>query len=311
VKEAALSFFQCPACGGALSLEVRERAGEEIIRGEMACACGRRFPVEEGIAQFVTRDYTASFSFQWLAQNESPETEARSRLVKESFLERLGVRGEALHGKRLLDAGCGRGLLTVVLSDHAGEVVGMDLSDGVRVAAARTRGKAGVSILRGDILNPPLAAESFDGIFSMGVLHHTPDCKAAFLSLARLLRPGGVIGIWVYSAYSTYRNKASDFLRRFTTRMPKRLLYLLCHVAVPLHYLQLIPVLGAPFRIIPTAGEGPWRAKVLGTYDWYSPVYQSKHTFPEVFGWFQEAGLEKIQVHDWNICVSGRRPSSR
>jgi hypothetical protein len=59
----------------------------------------------------------------------------------------------------------------------------------------------------------------------------------------------------------------------------------------------------------PIAGEGPWRWKILGTYDWYSPRYQSKHTFPEVFGWFAEAGLENIQVHDWNICVSGRRPS--
>ena len=309
MKEAALGFLRCPECGGSLRLEVRERAGDEIILGEMSCHCGKRYPVEEGIAQFVSQGYTASFSFQWFAQKEGPETAALSRREKENFLKRLGIAPETLKGKRVLDAGCGRGTLTVVMSDHAGEAVGMDLSDGVRVAASRTRGKPGVSILRGDILTPPFGEECFDAILSMGVLHHTRDCKAAFLTLARRLKPGGIIGIWVYSAYSTYRNKASDFLRRFTTRMPPRLLYLLCHGAIPLHYLQEIPVLGAPFRVIPIAGEGPWRWKILGTYDWYSPTYQSKHTFPEVFGWFEEAGLEHIQVHDWNICVSGRRPS--
>ncbi|MCI0410118.1 MAG: methyltransferase domain-containing protein [Acidobacteria bacterium] len=308
MKEAALGFLMCPECSGSLRLEVRERAGDEIILGDLDCGCGKRYPIEEGIAQFMSQDYTASFSFQWFAQRDSPENATRSRRVKEDFLKCLGVEAEELKGKRVLDAGCGRGTLTEVLSDHAAEVVGIDLSDGVRVAASRTRGKAGVSILRGDILNLPLAEESFDGIFSTGVLHHTRDCKAAFLTLAQRLRPGGILGIWVYSAYSTYRNKASDFLRRFTIRMPPRLLYLLCHLAIPLYYLQKIPVLGVPFRVIPIAGEGPWRWKILGTYDWYSPTYQSKHSFPEVFGWFAEAGLEKIQVHDWNICVSGRRP---
>jgi hypothetical protein len=47
---------------------------------------------------------------------------------------------------------------------------------------------------------------------------------------------------------------------------------------------------------------------VLGTHDWYSPRFQLKHTFPEVFGWFEEAGLVEIRVHDWAIAVSGRRP---
>jgi hypothetical protein len=90
--------------------------------------------------------------------------------------------------------------------------------------------------------------------------------------------------------------------------MPQRLLYLLCHLAIPHYDLQEIPVLGVPFRVIPIAQEGPWRWKILGTYDGYFPAYQSKHTFPEVFGWFEEAGLGRIQAHDWNIGVSGRRP---
>ena len=310
MKAEAIRFLICPACHGALRLEAGQSEAGEILQGQLRCSCGAVYPVREGIAEFVQEKYTASFSFQWLAMKDSPENMQATRQVYVDFLARGGVDPEKLRGRRVLDAGCGRGALTALLSETAEESVGLDLSDGVRVAAGRTRGVPGVTILRGDILNPPLADSSFDAIFSFGVLHHTADCKGAFLQLARLLRPGGVIVIWVYSAYATTRNRLSDLLRSATTRMPRPLLYGLCHVAGPLYYLQKIPVLGLAFRLVPIAGDGNWRWRVLGTFDWYSPKYQSKHSFPEVYGWFEEAGLEDVRVHDWNICVSGRRPLS-
>jgi SAM-dependent methyltransferase len=310
LKAEAVRFLICPACHGALSLEAEQRDGEEVLRGSLRCSCGKAYPVCEAIAEFMGEKYAASFSFQWLAMEDTPESVQMARQDYLNFLARSDVNPERLRGRRVLDAGCGRGSFTALLSGYAQETVGLDLSDGVRVAAGRTRGVPGVTIARGDILNPPLADSSFDAIFSLGVLHHTSDCKAAFLRLAKLLRPGGIIVIWVYSAYPTTRNKLSDFYRLGTTRMPRPLLYALCHVAGPLVYLQEIPVLGLPFRLLPIAGEGNWRWRVLGTFDWYSPKYQSKHTFPEVSGWFKEAGLEDVRVHDWNICVSGRRPPS-
>jgi len=37
-----------------------------------------------------------------------------------------------------------------------------------------------------------------------------------------------------------------------------------------------------------------WR--VLDTFDWYSPWYQSKHTYEQVFRWFEGCGLEDLRV---------------
>jgi hypothetical protein len=53
--------------------------------------------------------------------------------------------------------------------------------------------------------------------------------------------------------------------------------------------------------------ENPtWR--VLDTFDWYSPWYQSKHTYEEVFRWFEDCGLENLRVIEQPIAVQGTRP---
>ena len=64
----------------------------------------------------------------------------------------------------------------------------------------------------------PFAPESFDYIYSIGVLHHTPDCEQAFKGLPRLLKPGGRIAIWLYSAYNPWY-RMSDVYRKWTRRM--------------------------------------------------------------------------------------------
>ena len=49
-----------------------------------------------------------------------------------------------------------------------------------------------------------------------------------------------------------------------------------------------------------------WR--VLDTFDWYSPYYQSKHTYEEVFRWFESCGLQDLHVAKVPISVQGVRP---
>jgi hypothetical protein len=49
---------------------------------------------------------------------------------------------------------------------------------------------------------------------------------------------------------------------------------------------------------------------VLDTFDWYSPWYQSKHTYEEVFRWFEDCGLEDLRVILEPIAVAGRKPAA-
>jgi SAM-dependent methyltransferase len=164
----------------------------------------------------------------------------------------------------------------------------------------------------------PFAPESFDYIYSLGVLHHTPDCEAAFRVLPGLLKPGGRIAIWLYSRYNKWY-KMSDVYRRVTRRMSPPLLHKLCYGVIPLYgvhqVLRKIPLVGRPASgaiayMIPMAFNPDPKWRVLDTFDWYSPWYQSKHTYEEVFRWFEQCGLEDLRVVQQPISVTGRKPAS-
>ena len=101
---------------------------------------------------------------------------------------------------------------------------------------------------------------------------------------------------------------SSSVQRFFTTRLPSRWLYALCHVAIPVYYLYRIPVF-YPLRLLTKIAMHPdpeWR--VLDTFDWYSPRYQWKHTYPEVQKWFEEAGLEDVRLLPHPVAFRGRKP---
>lgn len=97
-------------------------------------------------------------------------------------------------GGRILDAGCGPGLVAEALSQAGYRVVGIDLSAEM-IARARKRCAAygeRASFEQKSVFDPCLAGP-FDGAISRFVLHHTPDHFAFIRRQAELLRPGGVL----------------------------------------------------------------------------------------------------------------------
>lgn len=293
----------CPACRAVLP-EQGAWAADHI-----ACACGRRVPVVRGIPRFVPDDqYVGSFSFEWRTHAQTQLDGDESRESEEAFREKTGLTPEDVRGKRVLDVGCGMGRFSDVVSRWGGNVVSIDLSLAVESAFANLGQRGNVRVLQADVFQLPFAAASFDIVFSMGVLHHTPDCKRAFQSILPLVKPGGTVAIWVYGHVGAFRH-FSDFYRRFTTRLPHGLLHQLCRLSVPLYHLYRIPLLGRPFQtVFPISMHPKARWRVLDTFDWYAPRYQSHHTYPEVFRWFKEAGLADIDVLDFPVALRGTRP---
>ncbi|MDR3635726.1 MAG: class I SAM-dependent methyltransferase [Isosphaeraceae bacterium] len=247
-----------------------------------------------------------------------------------TFRNRTGLTFEELAGKRVLDGGCGMGRYLRVAAECGARVVGLDLSQAVLAARDLTAELPDVALVRGDLLRPPFTEGSFDHIYSLGVLDHTPDPRAAFLALARLLRPGGRIVIWVYSREKASLERLIRIHRAVSTRLPLGLLVALSRLMAPVGGLkrrlmasrwrpvERIGVLLNALTIGVSMHPDP-EVRVCDTLDWYAPRFLSRHTREEILGWFAEAGLEDVtdlspgQVfyhagQGNGINIAGRRP---
>jgi ArsR family transcriptional regulator len=96
---------------------------------------------------------------------------------------------------QVVDAGCGDGFLTELLSERFAEVLAVDHSP-QRLAEARKRVADGrVRFEAGEIEDLPLEDRSRDAVLLSMVLHHVPEIGAVLQEAWRVLRPGGTIVI--------------------------------------------------------------------------------------------------------------------
>ena len=309
MKPRLLLWLVCPKCSGDLKLRPRECRGEEILSGTLLCErCSMAYPIKRSIPRFVDSDsYAESFSFEWSLHRRTQFDSEASNESERTFIEKTGFTHDELQGRLVLDVGCGAGRFAEVTSRWSAEVICVDLSQAVDVACENLGVRSNVHFVQADVFRLPFRRGSLDEIYSIGALHHTPDCQGAFTRLPGLLKPGGSVAVWVYSR--ELDTAGTRFWRRLTLKLPKRLLYLLCYLSVPLYHFYKIPPLRLLLRNwLPTSTHPNWRWRLLDTFDWYSPLHQSKHSYPEVYAWFCEAGLENIRLLDVPIALQGTLP---
>lgn len=343
-----LEILVAPASGERLALE--GDANGQVTSGALVSPSGARFAVRDGVPRMVPQEDSSvsadegatqrSFGAKW-EQYSDDDKDKLADFQYRWFDKRFGFKDESdfehfLAGKRrILDAGTGPGLCAARcahLSDA--EVVGMDLSDSVTAAQGR-HSLPNLDYVQGDILNPPFSPETFDFVVADQVLHHTPDCVGAFRAMAELVAPGGQIAVYVYRKKALLRELADEHIIDMTARLPLeecvQLSEQLTELGRALSNLKAtvkldrgVPLLGIESgehdvqRLIYWTmlkcfwnEELGWHQSVMVNYDWYSPVFRSRHTEDEVLGWCADAGLEvvNLDVIESGISVRAKRPA--
>jgi len=110
----------------------------------------------------------------------------------EVFRELGGFSGK----ERVLDSGCGPGLVSLYLSEFVGQIVGVDLTPSMVQLAAETALKSAIgnaSFFQGDMTALPFPADCFDAAVTRYAFHHLEHPGAAFAEMLRVTRPHGKI----------------------------------------------------------------------------------------------------------------------
>ena len=101
--------------------------------------------------------------------------------------------------------GCGQGFLANYIANWAKEVVGIDISDksiSIAEEGKKELNRENVTYQIGDAERLRFENNSFDIVYSMGVLHHTPNIQKGIDEICRVLKPKGTAIVILYRKYS-------------------------------------------------------------------------------------------------------------
>jgi SAM-dependent methyltransferase/uncharacterized protein YbaR (Trm112 family) len=344
LPESKLSKWQseliCPGCHGSLHL-VKNNFDFHTACGFTCSNCQEPYPVIDGIprmmnprllhamataknaradsAENLQIKTAESFSYEW---RHFPEMRAE---WESNFWDYMAPHEPgAFDGKRVMDAGCGNGRHAYYAARNGAEVWAVDLGAAIEVARRNTAGMKSVYVIQADLQNLPFKFESFDFIYSIGVLHHLENPEEAFRNLLKYLKPGGIVHIYLYWRPEDQPVKRTllslvAFIRKITTRLPHRALYVLSYPTAAVAHVMFI----WPYRILKVLrlrsiaerlpmrqyARYPFRVCVNDQFDRFSAPIEFRYTRSEVLKLFERAGLQQIAVRpNFGWCATGQKP---
>jgi SAM-dependent methyltransferase len=333
-----------PASGEPLGLiGAKEDSEGRIESGELRSASGRTFPIQGGIPRFVKADDASqeqtadSFGYKWNRQ-DSYDSPAMRKMLTDWQHERYGFESrDAMRRffsghRRILDAGCGSGLSISLWMDpewrgeSEAQYFGADISNAVDVAYEKLDRCPGAHFIQADLMDLPFERESFDAVWSDGVLHHTPSTRAGLEAITKMIRSGGEAMFYVYLKKGAIREFTDDYVRGVLSEMSPgeawealrpltALGQALANMKAEIDLPEDIPYLGIKAGKLDVQRFVYWNmAKVFWrddysfeenhhiNFDWYHPKCSHRQTEEQVRSWCRELGLE---IKHANVQESG------
>lgn len=232
----------------------------------------------------------ASFAFEWgilkATQNDKIWHESPSDLTQRFLLETASDENN-FHNKKVIDVGCGHGIMTTKIAALSGFAVGMELSKAVEQAYEHNL-DIGAHYLQGDLQFLPFANNTFDILYSSGVLHHTKDTCQALHLINPVLKKGGLICLWLYHPQKSIIHNLLLQIRKITKRMPLKVAFVFLSVFLfPFSFL---------FKKIKNKRTVNYREEMIDLLDGFTPEFRFEIPHEQAIQWLYELGYHAIQI---------------
>lgn len=287
------------------------------------------YPVVKGIPRFVpSENYADSFGYQW---NKYAKLQLDScngtTFSRDRFLAITGWNLQELSGKRVLDVGCGAGRFAEVALSAGARVTAVDLSQAVEACKRNLGNSSSLDVVQASIYAMPFPPGSFDFVYSIGVIQHTPDPKKSVVEICKMVKPRGHIGLWIYERdWKSYVGTVGFkyLLRPFAAKMSRQQIEKFSNALESICWpvnriarrcgltgkvvMRMLPVASAYLQEVPLSDEDFREWVRLDTFDMYSPAHDRPQTFATVASWLREAGFADIRRHaHGGISITAQR----
>lgn len=260
----------------------------------------------------IDPDVVRTFGQEWEKfGNLTPEeTEKMGRQYFDIVPERV-----LNQAARCLDVGCGSGRWTRFVAPHVATVDAVDPRSAAYVAAKACAGFPNVRVSVASADDLPFHDETFDFVFSLGVLHHVPDTAKALNAVTRKAKKGGHVLIYLYYALDGrplwFRAifAVSNFLRKRISKLPAKPKGFVCDlIAATVYYPiarfgALLGAIGVPKRFVELLPLSYYQHRTFfvmrnDSLDRFGTTLEQRFTKAQVVEMMTAAGLSHIAVSD-------------
>lgn len=146
----------------------------------------------------------------------------------------------------VMDVGCGTGRWTKYIAPKVKFVEAVDPSEAIFSAAALLKEQKNIRISQASTDNLPFADNSFDFVFSIGVLHHIPDTRQAMEDCIKKVKQGGLFLVYLYynldnrSGLFKFIFRLSNFVRKIVSSLPSRPKKFICDLLAVTVYMPFV-----------------------------------------------------------------------
>jgi len=216
--------------------------------------------------------------------------------------------------KKVLDAGCGTGRWSKYISAKASEIEAVDPSAAVFSAASVLQDCDNARVSQASIDNLPFADNSFDFVFSLGVLHHIPDTQNAMSKCVHKVKPGGFFLVYLYYSLDNrgvlFRSLfyISNMMRKVVSKLPSAIKKMVCDLLAVVIYLPFIFLsrlcrllgLGDFVKFIPLSYYSNKSFNIIrnDSLDRFGTPLEQRFSKKEIEEMMRNAGLDEILFSD-------------